>query len=102
MGLIVGGVLSGANPPLAELQRSVPYLFNKDYGLPMLSFSRWSVELATVVEWQARPRRQNEVQTYLEFYSYSLSDLDTAYAWLWCVGVFVRACAVVAAWLKTR
>jgi len=94
--LIVGGVLSGANPPLAELQATVPYLFNKNYGLPMLSFARWSVELASVCEWFARPNQSpDELETYMQFYSYDVSMLYVAYLWLWGVGTFLRGCALI-------
>ena len=90
--LMIGGVLSGANPSLPELQDAIPGIFNRYYGLPMLSFARWSVMISSVTEWEARDDLPASVSdALLKAFGYSKEDFGFSCAILFGGGLLLRS-----------
>ena len=87
--LLLGGVLSGANPPLAELEEN-SVLFKKYWGLPAISFSRWSVEAAAMDEWESRDLPKAQFDALLSHFGYEQRDYWTCYGWLIIAGTVLR------------
>ena len=66
-------------------------LFTKYWGLPGLSFSRWSVEAAAMDEWESRADLPKaEFDALLRLFAYDQRDYWTCYGWLFIAGTLLR------------